>query len=72
VPWRSALAYGSFYEFVYHATSATVHFSPIQLMRGVWGVPGEVRVDLTPVEARLADFGLYWGMRLAPCTDAHS
>lgn len=52
------------YDFIYHATSTTVHFNPGQLMRGVWGHPGEMRIDLTPVEARLADFGAYWGVRL--------
>lgn len=52
------------YDFIYHATSTTVHFKPGQLMRGVWGKPGKMRIDLAPVEARLADFGVYWGVRL--------
>jgi hypothetical protein len=52
------------YDFIYHATSTTVHFNPGQLMRGVWGHPGDMRIDLAPVEARLADFGAYWGVRL--------
>lgn len=52
------------YRFIYHATSATVHFRPGQLARGVWGKPGDMRVDLQPVERRLADFGMYWGVRL--------
>src|SRR5215211_5752236 len=52
------------YDFIYHATSTTVHFNPGQLMRAVWGHPGEMRIDLAPVEARLADFGAYWGVRL--------
>lgn len=36
-------------------------FQAGQLLRGVWGQPGKVRVDLAPVESRLA----YWGVRLA-------
>jgi hypothetical protein len=52
------------YDFIYHATSTAVHFKPGQLLRGVWGEPGDMRIDLVPIEGRLADFGIYWGVRL--------
>jgi hypothetical protein len=53
------------YDFIYHATSTTVHFKPGQLMRAIWGEPGDLRIDFAPIEGRLADFGMYWAVRLA-------
>ncbi|MBZ5521734.1 MAG: DUF5677 domain-containing protein [Acidobacteriia bacterium] len=49
------------YNFLYHATSRVVHFSVTELMRLVWGKPGEVRVASNFFDRYWGDFSLYWG-----------
>jgi len=49
------------YNFLYHATSRFVHFSVTELMRLVWGKPGEVRVASNFFDKYWGDFSLYWG-----------
>lgn len=52
------------YEYIFHATSTAVHFKPSQLLRGIWGKPGAMRVDLSAVEDRMCHFGIFWAVRL--------
>ena len=49
------------YNFLYHATSRVVHFSVTELMRLVWGRPGEIRVASNFFDRYWGDFSLYWG-----------
>jgi hypothetical protein len=62
------------YTFLYHATSRVVHFSVPELMRRIWGRPGEMTISSNNYERYWADFSLYWGgwiyslvfLRIAP------
>jgi len=49
------------YEFLYHASSRVVHFSVPELMRRIWGRPGEMTIASNLYEKYWADFSLYWG-----------
>jgi hypothetical protein len=54
----------STYDFLYHATSRYVHFSPVELARRGWGRPGKLEIDPKPYEPSWAVFSLSWGSRL--------
>lgn len=49
------------YDLLYHATSRAVHFSVPELMRRVWGRPGQMTIGSNTYERYWADFSLYWG-----------
>src|SRR5580704_10649495 len=48
------------YTLLYHATSRVVHFSVPELMRRIWGTPGEMTISSNNYERYWADFSLYW------------
>ena len=52
------------YNFLYHATSRYVHFSPVELLRRVWGRQGQVTITSKHFAAHWQDFALYWGTRI--------
>lgn len=52
------------YEFLYHATSQFVHYSPHQLLRRVWGQPGALTIQSSHVEEYYGAFALKWGTHL--------
>ncbi len=52
------------YDFLYHATSRFVHFSPVELIRRAWGKPGEISVRSTHFHDYWSAFSLRWGLRL--------
>jgi hypothetical protein len=54
----------SVYNFLYHATSRVVHFSPAELFRRAWGRPGDMSIRSTHFHDYWAAFALYWGLRL--------
>lgn len=51
------------YNFIYHATSSYVHFSPHELMRRVWGQHGTVSVSSSHFADYWAEFAAYWAIR---------
>ena len=51
----------STYKLLYHATSRAVHFSVPELLRRVWGRPGEMKITSQTFERYWASFSLYWG-----------
>ena len=54
------------YDFIYHATSRFVHFSPHELLRRVWGNPwkGTFSVSSSHFGDYWAHFCLHWGLSL--------
>lgn len=52
------------YHFLYHGTSRSVHFSPHELQRRVWGHHGSVSVGSSSFERYWADFALSWSYRM--------
>ena len=52
------------YDFLYHATSRSVHFTPTELMRRVWGQQDSLSVNSNFFEPYWASFSLYWGLRI--------
>jgi hypothetical protein len=56
------------YKLLYHATSRAVHFSVPELLRRVWGRPGEFHVSSDHWERYWSKFSLYWGSWLYSLT----
>ena len=52
------------YNFIYHATSRFVHFSPVELFRRVWGKSGNVTISTENFSRYWTDFSLYSGVRI--------
>ena len=52
------------YNFLYRATSRSVHFSVGELARRCWGNPGKMTVDSNHFERYWARFALSWGVQL--------
>ena len=52
------------YNFLYRATSRSVHFCVGELARRCWGVPGKMTVDSNHFERYWARFALSWGVQL--------
>ena len=52
------------YNFLYRATSRSVHFSVGELTRRCWGDPGKMTVDSNHFERYWARFALSWGVQL--------
>jgi len=52
------------YQFLYHASSRYVHFSPVELLRRAWGRTGNVSVSSAHFSDYWGDFVLYWGVTL--------
>lgn len=52
------------YNFLYHASSRYVHFSPIELLRRAWGKTGAVTVSSSHFSAYWGEFVLHWGTKL--------
>ena len=52
------------YNFLYHGTSRYVHFSPVELLRRVWGRQGKVTISSEHFSTHGQDFALYWGTRI--------
>jgi len=52
------------YDFLYHATSQFVHYSPHQLFRRAWGQPGSLIIQSSHVEEYYGIFALKWGTHL--------
>ncbi len=52
------------YNFMYHATSRYVHFSPVELTRQGWGGPGDLRIDPANYGSHWGAFSLCWAPRL--------
>lgn len=49
------------YEFLYHGTSRSVHFSVVELWRRAWGESNEVTISTGHFSRYWQDFALYWG-----------
>ena len=52
------------YQFLYHASSRYVHFSPAELLRRAWGRTGSFSVSSAHFSGYWDDFVLYWGVTL--------
>jgi hypothetical protein len=52
------------YNLIYSASSRFGHFSPHELMRRVWGKPGEMTISSSNFSDYWATFGIYWGLRI--------
>jgi hypothetical protein len=52
------------YNFLYHATSRFVHFSPQEIFRRVWGKSGDVSVSSQSLSNYWSDFAIYWGFQI--------
>lgn len=50
------------YDFLYHATSNFVHFSPHELLRRVWGQYGKVSIKSSNFTRYWEDFAAYWSI----------
>jgi len=48
------------YNYIYHATSSFVHFSPHELHRRVWGRHGHVIIGSSSFTDYWEDFAAYW------------
>ena len=54
----------SLYNFLYHATSRSVHFTVSELLRRAWRSPTEMSIQSSHFVNYWSAFALYWGMRL--------
>lgn len=52
------------YRFLYQGTSRSVHFSPHELQRRVWGEYGSVKIGSNRFERYWSDFAMSWSFRL--------
>src|SRR5436190_14622705 len=52
------------YDFLYHATSRSVHFSITEILRGVWGRPGDMSISSSHFANYWSAFSLSWGMKI--------
>jgi hypothetical protein len=52
------------YILIYHASSRFVHFSPHELMRRIWGKPGDMHISSSHFSKYWACFGVYWALRI--------
>lgn len=52
------------YQFLYQGTSRSVHFSPHELQRRVWGQHGSVIIGSSSFERYWSDFAMSWSFRL--------
>lgn len=59
-----AVGRASEYQFLYHATSRFVHFSPQELLRRIWGKPSKVTISSKHFSAYWTDFALHWAFAI--------
>ena len=52
------------YNFLYHASSRFVHFSPAELLRRAWGKAGQVSIHSKHFAEYWSAFALHWGTSL--------
>jgi hypothetical protein len=52
------------YDYLYHASSRYVHFSPTELLRRAWGTPEEVTIQSSNYGDYWNAFVLVWGQKL--------
>jgi hypothetical protein len=52
------------YQYLYQGTSRSVHFSPHELLRRVWGKHGQVSITSEHFKNYWADFALSWSARI--------
>lgn len=52
------------YNYLYQGTSRSVHFSPHELQRRVWGHHGSVTIGSSRFERYWSDFALSWSFRI--------
>jgi hypothetical protein len=52
------------YRLLYHATSRVVHFSVPEIMRRIWGKPGDFTITSRNFDEYWSSFALYWGASL--------
>ena len=54
----------SLYNFLFHASSRYVHFSPSELLRRAWGKPEEITIRSANFADYWSPFALAWGLKL--------
>jgi len=52
------------YNYLYHATSRSVHFSVGEILRNVWGHFDNMAFDSTYFSKYWSAFSLYWGWKI--------
>ncbi len=60
------------YRFLYQGTSRSVHFSPHELQRRVWGQHGSVTIGSSSFQRYWSDFAMAWSFRLLIETLIHA
>lgn len=60
------------YRYLYQGTSRSVHFSPHELQRRVWGQHGSVKIASSNFDRYWSDFALSWSFRILIETLIHA